>query len=74
MCLCAFTHTGMVNVGRHLFASMTIQHEIEPNVAHYGCMVDLLGRAGHLKEAHVVIKNMPVKPNSTVWGGTSWCL
>ncbi|RVW92027.1 putative pentatricopeptide repeat-containing protein [Vitis vinifera] len=47
---------------------MTTQHGIEPNVAHYGCMVDLLGRAGHLKEAHEVIKNMPVKPNSIVWG------
>ncbi|KAL6312424.1 hypothetical protein AAG906_016378 [Vitis piasezkii] len=49
-------------------AQMTTQHGIEPNVAHYGCMVDLLGRAGHLKEAHEVIKNMPVKPNSIVWG------
>jgi pentatricopeptide repeat protein len=66
--LCACTHTGMVDVGRKLFASMTIQHGIEPNVAHYGCMVDLLGRAGHLKEAHEIIKNMPMKPNSTVWG------
>lgn len=66
--LCACTHTGLVNEGRKLFASMTIQHGIEPNVAHYGCLVDLLGRAGHLKEAYEVINNMPVKPNSVVWG------
>ncbi|KAI9161198.1 hypothetical protein LWI28_015378 [Acer negundo] len=66
--LCACTHTGLVDEGRKFFASMTTQHGIEPNVAHYGCMVDLLGRAGHLKEALEVIKNMPMKPNSIVWG------
>lgn len=66
--LCACTHTGMVDEGRKFFASMTIQHGIEPIVAHYGCLVDLLGRAGHLQEAYEVIKNMPMKPNSIVWG------
>uniref|UniRef100_A0A803P063 DYW domain-containing protein n=1 Tax=Cannabis sativa TaxID=3483 RepID=A0A803P063_CANSA len=66
--LCACTHTGMVNKGRKFFASMISQHGIQPNVAHYGCMVDLLGRAGHLKEAYETILNMPVKPNSIVWG------
>lgn len=66
--LCACTHTGMVDKGRRFFASMINQHGIQPNVAHYGCMVDLLGRAGHLQEAYEVIQNMPVKPNSVVWG------
>ncbi|KAF4399736.1 hypothetical protein G4B88_022819 [Cannabis sativa] len=66
--LCACTHTGMVDKGRKFFASMISQHGIQPNVAHYGCMVDLLGRAGHLKEAYETILNMPVKPNSIVWG------
>ena len=66
--LSACTHTGMVDEGREYFADMTIQHGIEPNEAHYGSMVDLLGRAGHLNEALEVIKNMPMKPNSIVWG------
>lgn len=66
--LCACTHVGMVEEGRKFFASMTSEHGIEPNVTHYGCMVDLLGRAGHLEEACEVIKNMPMKPNSIVWG------
>lgn len=65
--LCACTHTGMVDMGRKFFIDMTSKHGIEPNVTHYGCMVDLLGRAGYLKEAHEVIKNMPMKPNSVVW-------
>ncbi|XP_023914382.1 putative pentatricopeptide repeat-containing protein At3g15930 [Quercus suber] len=65
--LCACTHTGMIDMGRKFFTGMASQHGIEPNVAHYGCLVDLLGRAGHLKDAHEVIKNMPMKPNSIVW-------
>ncbi|KAF8400712.1 hypothetical protein HHK36_014012 [Tetracentron sinense] len=62
--LCACTHGGMVDRGREFFSSMTTHYGIEPNVAHYGCMVDLLGRAGQLREAQEVIKNMPMKPNS----------
>jgi pentatricopeptide repeat protein len=58
----------MVTKGRNLFSNMTIQHGIKPNVTHYGCMVDLLSRAGQLKEALEVILNMPIKPNSIVWG------
>ncbi|KAG2379749.1 putative pentatricopeptide repeat-containing protein [Vigna angularis] len=66
--LCACTHAGMVERGKSFFTAMTMQHGIKPNVTHYGCMVDLLGRAGHLEEAIEVIVNMPVKPNSIVWG------
>lgn len=66
--LSACTHAGMVNEGKSYFTNMTIQHEIEPNLMHYGCLVDLLGRAGKLREAYEVIKNMPMKPNAIVWG------
>ncbi|TKY44686.1 Pentatricopeptide repeat-containing protein [Spatholobus suberectus] len=60
----ACTHAGMVDKGISFFTSMTIQHGIKPNVTDYGCMVDLVGRAGHLEEALEVILNMPIKPNS----------
>lgn len=66
--LCACAHSGMVEEGKEFFASMSTQYGIEPNLAHYGCMVDLLGKAGKLKEAHDFIKSMPLKPNSIVWG------
>ncbi|KAK8630080.1 hypothetical protein V6N13_078891 [Hibiscus sabdariffa] len=66
--LCACSHAGMVHEGRKFFASMSTEHGVEPSVTHYGCMVDLLGRAGHLREACEVIKNMPMKPNTIVWG------
>lgn len=66
--LCACAHRGLVNEGRKFFADMRAKYGIEPNVTHYGCMVDLLGRAGHLREAYEVIKNMPMQSNSVVWG------
>jgi pentatricopeptide repeat protein len=34
---------------------------------HYLCMIDLLGRAGHLDEALDFINKMPIKPDATVW-------
>lgn len=58
----------MVDKGKSFFTNMTMQHGIKPTVTHYGCMVDLLGCVGCLEEALEVIVNMPVKPNSIVWG------
>ncbi|OVA17445.1 Pentatricopeptide repeat [Macleaya cordata] len=66
--LSACTHSGMVEKGRECFYSMTRDYGIEPNIKHYGCFVDLLGRAGHLEEAYEIMKNMPIKPNGVLWG------
>ncbi|KNA04690.1 hypothetical protein SOVF_197340 [Spinacia oleracea] len=64
----ACRHMGLVDDGQHHFRSMVRDHGIEPNVKHYGCMVDLLGRAGFLKEAEELIVNMPMEPEMTTWG------
>lgn len=66
--LSACSHSGLLNEGWQLFGSMTQDYYIIPKVEHYACMVDLLGRAGHLDEAHDLIKNMPIKPSAGVWG------
>lgn len=66
--LACCTHGGMVEKGRDLFASMTVTHQIEPKLEHYGCMVDIFGRSGCLNEAHDLIRSMPMKPNATLWG------
>ena len=34
---------------------------------HYGCMVDMLSRAGHVEEAKKLIEEMPVEPNDVIW-------
>ncbi|KAI3761384.1 hypothetical protein L1987_51798 [Smallanthus sonchifolius] len=65
--LCACSHAGLVEKGRALFASMSRDFNMEPRIEHYGCMVDILGRAGLLEDAYNFIQNMPVKPNAVIW-------
>lgn len=64
----ACTHGGMVEKGRELFNSMERKYSVIPKLEHYGCMVDLLGRVGLIHEAYDVIRAMPMKPDSVVWG------
>ncbi|GAA0160319.1 hypothetical protein LIER_16901 [Lithospermum erythrorhizon] len=64
----ACTHGGMVKRGRELFKSMEARFSVTPKLEHYGCMVDLLGRAGELEEAYNLIQRMPMKPDSVIWG------
>lgn len=64
----ACSHGGLVEKGQEIFESMKRDYRLEPRLEHYGCMVDLLGRAGKLEEAENFIHEMPVKPNAPVWG------
>ncbi|KAK7330340.1 hypothetical protein VNO77_24530 [Canavalia gladiata] len=66
--LCACSHTGFVDEGRQIFASMKHTWGLSPMIKHYGCMVDLLSRAGCLDEACGLIETMPLKPNDALWG------
>ena len=66
--LCACSHAGLVEEGRHYFHSMSIEHGLAPLKDHYSCMVDLLGRAGCLDEAKSLVDTMPMQPDAVVWG------
>ncbi|ONK72077.1 uncharacterized protein A4U43_C04F15450 [Asparagus officinalis] len=66
--LAACSHSGLVNEGRFWFKSMKQDYEIDPGVEHYGCIVDLLGRAGCLDEAYSLIEEMRIMPDFVVWG------
>ena len=61
------SHAGMVTRGRELFESMG-DYGVERSIEHYACMVDLLGRAGFLKEAMELIEAMPLQPGKDVYG------
>ncbi|XP_057857107.1 pentatricopeptide repeat-containing protein At3g12770-like [Cryptomeria japonica] len=65
--LSACSHAGLVEEGWQYFNSMD-QYGIVPTMRHYACMVDLLGRAGHLNEAENFIQKMPLDPDASVWG------
>ncbi|TVU25017.1 hypothetical protein EJB05_27491, partial [Eragrostis curvula] len=64
----ACCHAGLVDEGRSLFRCMVQEYRMEPSIEHYGCMVDLLGRAKLLQEAVELIESMPLGPNVAVWG------
>lgn len=65
--LSACSHAGLVSEGRNLFNKMIDCCGLKPKVEHYGCMVDLLGRAGHLEEAIELIEQMPIDPDAIIW-------
>lgn len=66
--LSACTQTGLVDLGRMYFNSMIQDYKISPKVHHYGCMIDLLGRAGLFDEAEVLLGTMPMEPDGAIWG------
>ncbi|KAL8464785.1 hypothetical protein ACS0TY_034327 [Phlomoides rotata] len=57
--LSACNHAGFVKKGQMLFDSMTRGYGLEPTAEHYSCLVDILGRAGLVKEAMKVVEEMP---------------
>ncbi|KAF5195280.1 Pentatricopeptide repeat-containing protein [Thalictrum thalictroides] len=63
----ACSHIGSIEKGMELLKSMSNVHGIIPRVEHYACVVDMLGRAGNLKEAKSFIEGLPVKPGVAVW-------
>jgi pentatricopeptide repeat protein len=64
--LSACSHMGLVYEGKMYFDKMVRLYNIKPTVEHYGCMVDLLGRAGLFQEAYDIIRSMPMEPNSVI--------
>ncbi|KAH9557995.1 hypothetical protein CY35_07G114000 [Sphagnum magellanicum] len=54
--LSACSHAGFVDEGLRFNALMTTVYRIPAKLEHYTCMVDLLGRAGHLQEAENMIQ------------------
>ncbi|GLT98526.1 hypothetical protein SLE2022_160280 [Rubroshorea leprosula] len=66
--LSACVHGGRVQDGRHFFDMMKNVYRIQPQLQHYGCMADLLGRSGLFEEARKMVEEMPLKPNVVIWG------
>lgn len=64
--LCACNHAGLVEEGVRLFDLMK-GSVVKPNMKHYGSVVDLLGRAGRIKEAYDTINSMPMLPDVVLW-------
>ncbi|PUZ52462.1 hypothetical protein GQ55_6G271900 [Panicum hallii var. hallii] len=65
--LTSCSHGGLLEQGYHHFQRMSTVYNFAPRIEHYGCMVDLLGRAKLLAEASQFIKEMPIAPDVVVW-------
>lgn len=65
--LCACSHMGLVADGFAHFNTMANDYSITPKIEHYGCMVDLLGRAGLLEQAVKFVEKMPVQADAVIW-------
>ncbi|KAG6770655.1 hypothetical protein POTOM_026344 [Populus tomentosa] len=61
------SHSGLVEKGQEYFSRLCSYHGIKARVEHYACMVDLLGRAGRLKEAKNLVDSMPLEANVGIW-------
>ncbi|KAF9625092.1 hypothetical protein IFM89_019042 [Coptis chinensis] len=65
--LTACSHCGLVEEGQQFFECMKTRYLIEPQLEHYGTLIDLLGRAGRIEEAYKMIKAMPMEPDIVIW-------
>lgn len=65
--LSACSHAGLLNKGRQIFNLMVYGYGLEPKIEHYGCMVDLFGRAGLLEEAEDIIRRVPLMDALVLW-------
>ncbi|KAJ0972699.1 hypothetical protein J5N97_020658 [Dioscorea zingiberensis] len=63
----ACSHRGLVEEGKHYFTLMLQKYKLKPSIQHYGCLIDLFGRAGRFEAMQKVIDEMPMKPDATAW-------
>ncbi|MCO5602819.1 hypothetical protein L7F22_056958 [Adiantum nelumboides] len=65
--LSACSHAGLVDEGRFYFSFMHCAYGVPQALEHYGCMVDLLGRSGHLREAARLLQEMTLEASIVLW-------
>ncbi|XP_041002331.1 pentatricopeptide repeat-containing protein At3g56550 [Juglans microcarpa x Juglans regia] len=65
--LCGCSHQGLVEEGVEYFHMMSSKFNLKPGVKHYGCIVDLFGRAGKLEKALEIIETSPTPDDPVLW-------
>uniref|UniRef100_A0A7N0RFN4 Pentatricopeptide repeat-containing protein n=1 Tax=Kalanchoe fedtschenkoi TaxID=63787 RepID=A0A7N0RFN4_KALFE len=62
----ACSHGGLVEEAMGFFTKMIEEYRLQPDIKHYGCVIDMLGRAGRLKEAESIALGIPKEMESVV--------
>ncbi|KAK7359009.1 hypothetical protein VNO77_00952 [Canavalia gladiata] len=57
-----------VDESMNLYSLMVHNYGISPRSEHYACLVDVTSRAGQMERACKIIKEMPFKADSSIWG------
>ncbi|XP_021894537.1 pentatricopeptide repeat-containing protein At1g11290, chloroplastic-like [Carica papaya] len=65
--LTACSHGGLLEKGLEYFDLMRKDALFEPQMEHYAAIVDLLGRAGCLREAEAFVNSMKIEPGPSVY-------
>ncbi|KAK9272083.1 hypothetical protein L1049_002452 [Liquidambar formosana] len=60
-------YMGLVDKGFNYFYSMLDDYGLDPQLEHYSCMVDIIGRSGQVSEAFKLINEMPVEADAVIW-------
>ncbi|KAL8110342.1 pentatricopeptide repeat-containing protein At1g43980, mitochondrial [Apium graveolens] len=65
--LSACNYGGFVDEGMSIFALMEKQYGVKPVSEHYVCIVDMIGRAGHLEDALNILETTPFERKVLGW-------
>ncbi|XP_074560761.1 pentatricopeptide repeat-containing protein At1g31920-like [Curcuma longa] len=65
--LSACSQAALLDEGLRYLDRMRLEHGIPPNPQHYSCIVDLMARAGKLREAHELIQSAPIAHTESAW-------
>lgn len=63
----ACAHIGLVKRGLKYFYSMSSDYKLDPQLEHYSCMIDILGRSGQVNDALKLINEMPFEADDVIW-------
>ncbi|ESQ55444.1 hypothetical protein EUTSA_v10027562mg [Eutrema salsugineum] len=66
--LSACSHSGFIDEGLRYYNQMEDEFGVKPVSEHRVCVVDMLGRAGKLREAYEFIKGIGERQEAGVWG------
>eukprot|EP00268_Persea_americana_P068500 TRINITY_DN9546_c0_g1_i2.p1 TRINITY_DN9546_c0_g1~~TRINITY_DN9546_c0_g1_i2.p1 ORF type:complete len:900 (+),score=157.86 TRINITY_DN9546_c0_g1_i2:411-3110(+) len=60
-------YMGLFDEGYHYFHLMIHEYELSPQLEHYACMVDIIGRSGQIDDALKLIHDMPFEADAVIW-------
>ncbi|KAF5748896.1 hypothetical protein HS088_TW04G00857 [Tripterygium wilfordii] len=63
----ACAHMGLVKEGLHYFDTMQTDYGLDPQLEHYSCLVDIIGRSGQIAKALKLIEEMPFEADAVTW-------